>query len=212
MVEATAAGLLWFGVFTLPLFWFWLIVAAWIILAIADIHYERPGWATFWLVAFLSVLHLGGVVDIVRLVVEHPVWLLAGVGGYVVAGLIWTVIKFKFRIRKIRVNINTETMPALRRKFLDSKQVRGDTVPANLRDEWLEFQNNAYGLQEEIQSMDVGRNKGRLLLWAIWWPFSMLWTAFSDWILDFFNWLIFDVLGNMLKAMVDREKGKINRD
>ena len=212
METAAAAGLLWFGLFSLTGFWLWILIGAWIVMAIADIHYERLGWAGFWLLAFVACLHFGGVIDVASLVIHEPLKFFGGVGGYILIGLGWGALKLKFRARKIRVKLNEEVIPGLRHRFLQSKGIAGDTVPANLRDEWRAYQDEDYGFTERLKSMEVSQNKAHLTMWVIWWPISAFWTAVSDWVVHFFDWLIYDVFGNFYKAIVAREQAKINRD
>jgi len=207
-----SAGLLWFGVFTLTGMWFWALVVAWVAASFAEIHYERPGWATIWMVLFLAALHLGGSVDVIHFVWTHPWLVLGAMGAYVAVGLVWSVIKFKFWLRRQRIRINDEIIPQLRQTFLKQHHVTGGTVMPDLQDDWRRYQEQDYILQPAIRSMGVRENKARLTLWAIWWPISMIWTAISDWVTEIFSYFIFDVLGGYLKRMVDSEKAKISTE
>lgn len=207
-----AAGLLYFGVFALTGLWFWAVLVAWLAVTFVDVHNERPGWATIWLFAFLAALHLGGVVDVIHLVWTRP-WLILGVfGAYLCVGLIWTVFKFKLWLRKLRIRINEQILPSVRENFLLHHQVSGTVIPQHLQEAWRKEQGTNHAMQHAIKSMEVKENKGRLTLWAIWWPISMIWTAISDWVTEIFNYLIFEVLGKFLRGMVDSEKAKISYD
>lgn len=206
------SGLLWYGVFTLTGLWFWALVAAWVIVSFVEIHKERAGWATLWLVAFLAALHLGGVVDVVHTVWTHPWQILGAAAGYVVVGLIWTVFKFQMRLRKIRIDINENIVPRLRTNFLDDHKVGGKAIPPDLLEDWRVAQVKDISLQRSLHSMELRENKSRLMLWAVWWPISMIVTAISDWVSEMFNWLIFDVFGGFFSRMVESEKAKIALD
>lgn len=207
-----AAGLLWFGAFTLTGMWFWAVVMAWVVATFTDIHRERPGWATVWLILFLAVLHLGGAVDVLHLVWTSPWAVLGAVGGYITIGLVWAVFKFKFWLRKQRIFINEKILPICRLNFLERRQVAGGVIPPDLQALWRREQLESPALRSAIKSMEVGENKSRLTMWAIWWPISMIWTVISDWVTEMFNWLIFDLLGGFLHRMVDSEKSKIAAD
>lgn len=207
----TTAGLLYFGLFTLTGLWFWAIISAWVIVTFIYIHKEQPGWASFWLIAFLIGLHLGGVVNVIEIVLNHPWKILGLFGAYIGVGLVWTIFKFKMWSRDRRILINNE-ISQLRNNFLKEYEINETSIPKNLQEKWQRLINGNMYLARAKNGMNVEENKGRLTLWAVWWPISMIWTFISDWITKIFNLLIFDMLGGLLGRIVESEKAKISVD
>lgn len=203
-----------FGVFTLTGLWFWSFLFAWVIVTFVDIHKERPGWASFWLVFLLVGLHLGGIVDVIDIVWNHSWKVLGGFSTYIGVGFIWTILKFKMWLRDHRIFINDNIMAPMRRQFLIDNKFNEDLeqIPEHLQGSWKQKKNHSEALRSAMRLMEVYENKSRLMMWAIWWPISMIWTLVSDWVTKLFNYVIFDVLGGLLGRIVNSEKAKISLD
>lgn len=208
------ANMFFFNLFTLTGLWFWVFVSAWVIVTFVDIYKERVGWATFWLVVLLVGFHLGGIVNVIDFIVNNPWKILGLFGAYISIGLVWTIAKFKMYLRKLRIRINDDIVPPLRKRFLEETGMDENlqTIPKHLIKFWEEKKSHNHELQIALVNMEVKNNKGRLALWAVWWPASIISTMIGDWITDMFNYLIFDVFGGLLGRIVNSEKAKISLD
>jgi len=72
-------------------------------------------------------------------------------GSYIVIGSIWTIIKWWLHVKKVQLDIQS-------------------TAPS-------QYSSVREGFRRKL---DPVQNKARITTWGIYWPWSMLWSAFHD--------------------------------
>lgn len=157
---------------------FWILVAVVFILLLIEIEYERPGLATLTFIVFFLALWLFGDFNIIETVLSAPLLSLACAAGYVVVGFGWSFGKWIFFCWSHARKYNEA-----KAKFLKKHGVEGDRIPDNLLRDWQRRSPGAHynGYSESNNpTPKAGKNKGRILTWAIYWPWSALWTLIND--------------------------------
>lgn len=170
--------------------WFWVLIGAWLVGTTYNLHKENLLAASGFLVALFVVFYWTGMFNIVQFVWQNPLLSIQYFAGYLVIGLAWSIFKFKLKLRKIRVAINERVEEFSAHKSAHSGR-------------------NHYDYDQLVKAMNVQENKSNLILWALWFPISMIWTLISDFVTDLLEWLLFDVLGKLLQRIVDSEKNKL---
>lgn len=155
---------------------FWILVGIVSLLLIAAVEYEKPGWATFSLIVTFTLLWLLGDVNIVALALSNPLLAAGVVAGYFVVGAMWSVGKWWFFVRR-----SLETYHEARAEFLRRNGIvsfyASDPIPEGLRGKWQKWLN---GRTLESFKPHIKDNKGRILTWMVYWPWSMFWTILND--------------------------------
>lgn len=177
-----------FGVFAITGFWVWLCVALWVILSLTYIEKESGVGVFFIFLVFVVLFHLGGVFNVLLAVFSNPVTTVLSVLTYFVAGTLWTLTKFKLFVRRKRIEINA----AIDEGAYDGR----------------------YGnsLESAIKHLSVQANRYSIMRWAIWWPFSLLWTIIRDVVRDIFDWILTEIIGRALESISAGEVAKIKKD
>lgn len=186
-----------FGLFTITGVWVWLCIALWLILSFTYMEKESGTGIFVVFLIFLGILHMGGVVNILTTLFANPITVILTGLSYFVAGTIWTLLKFKLYVRKKRIEINAA---------IDSGKY--DVVKKDGR--------NYYGSQRSLESdmrdLSVSENKYHIIRWAVWWPFSVIWTVLRDFVRDVFDWILTEVVGRSLEAISSGEAAKIKKE
>lgn len=176
---------------------FWIVVVAVNIALLFFTEYIQPGWATCTMIGVLVFLYYTKTFDAIKYAVQHPWDLVLYVLIYLAVGAGWGVIKWYFYLLKSR-----DKYQEFRRKWLDSKRIKGTDIPDNLKEEWA--RNSAsYG----IKIPQAINNKDRIILWMAYWPWSVIWTALDDVVKRAFEriYSMFGKLYDRMTASVFRE-------
>jgi hypothetical protein len=192
-----------FGVFSMPLIWFYAILTAWVITEIVLVEKEHLGGLFFWLVIFLLFTHLGGIWNVFSVIPANPLKFFVFLFGYFLIGILWSMFKFKLHLRKLRIEINDTIIDC--KAVWKNRNDRNDS-PVMLK-EYID--NTTYPLRN---SMALQYNKERILIWCMWWPFSMVWAMLRDFVKNLFDYLINDVFKRAYEKMIADEKKKINME
>ncbi|MGV8131709.1 MAG: hypothetical protein ACP5N7_06440 [Candidatus Pacearchaeota archaeon] len=173
-----------FGIFALTGAWVWFLASLWVILMLTSIEKESGLGAFFTLFFFVLILHTGGVINVLGVMFANPLTFVIGVVAYFVLGTAWSAIKYKFYLRKLRVSAN---------KLIEQGTSEND-----------------WDLRAKITRLtDVDYNLHRIIHWAVWWPFSLVWTCVSDLVVDVFTWIIDDVVKKIFQKITESESSKL---
>jgi hypothetical protein len=155
-------------IFIVGSMWFWVLLAVEFLILLVLTETERPGWS------FLSLLALGvlfkyfGDFDPFAWVVHNPVALLWYFAAYLVAGTIWSVIKWFFYVYRQK------------EKYIEAKSRYLNHRHLSLKDWEDSWDRNAYKNSKGGIVPLVGDNKGRIMMWMGYWPFSAVWTLIDE--------------------------------
>jgi len=190
-----------FNFFVFGAIGFWLAVAAVNIALLFFTEYVKPGWATVTFVLTLAFLKYTNAFDIVAYAPNHKADLFWFSIGYVIAGAIWSLIKWQFFLLE-----NRNKYEKRRLDFFATNNIKGTEIVDELKDKWATVVRS-----EKIGKPDAARYKDTLILWMTYWPWSVLWTLVHDFVKRAFDW-VYDNLGKAYDNMADRTYARFDSD
>jgi len=177
---------------------FWILISVVSIAVLIAVEVENVGIATAALIAAFCMLAWWGDFNLVREVVAHPSLLAMIVAGYFVAGTVWSIIKWWFFVKDKLYRYNEAKREFLRTNgFKDTSQ-----VPDQLLKRWRYYAHDGRHDDWSAKTPQVRQNKGRILTWMIYWPWSMAWTVINDPIKKLFK-RIYRAVSGMLQRIAD---------
>lgn len=205
-------------------------IALWIILALVGIaiviiysvEHEHSFGAFLGLLASGMLLHFTGTVNMLD-VLHNWQQLLTFIGAYILMGVVWSMIKWRLYVSEW-AKTQVENLRSCKNQFLkELRRTNGETfdeIPskyAELFTSWSEG-NAHYSESKEILGVNTGLgsprqvvqtkehlgivdNISRILIWCLYWPFSMLWTLIDDPFKKLVQFLVVHVVGGVFSAI-----------
>ena len=188
----------------LATWWFWITLIIVIDLFICEAT-DSPIIGVFSLVAAAFAYQFLGGVDLWGYVIGNPLNVLVYLGGYFVVGLGWCVLKWVLYSLDIRTKYRE-----FRQNFCDSNGLhKDDVVPATLFTKWQKaeqhFKDTTFGYYGRNRSIPPKskEHKRRIIRWIAYWPISVLWSIFSDFI-ERIARAIYDFVSGFLQNITDK--------
>lgn len=201
-----------FAIWELPFLLLLLLFGGLGIWTTACVERENFGGATFTTLIGVGLLHLFGVVNIVALF-ANPVLLIGCLAAYLVAGMIWSLIKWKSYLGGWRRETVDWVAEERSRYFKDNP----NATEAGFQ-EMLGKSNRVSGKHgyyryggQGLQAPKVRENLGLITGWAVYWVPSLIWTVIDDPIRRAFQWLVLR-LGVVFESIRQGEQNKLARD
>lgn len=174
-----------FGVATAWI-WFYSIVAIECIVLLSLIENNRPGWSTVSLLTAFGLLKIFTGQSILSVIGEHPGVTILFALVYFVAGTAWAVTKWWLYVIDHRDKYN---------------EAKLNFKPTRIEDIW----ENSFEYRHQFKSSgtlvpQVRNNKGRIMTWMCYWPWSMIWTVINDPIKKTFK-MIYDRIQDTLQSI-----------
>ncbi len=195
---------MWASLFLVGTFWFWALLAAAAVVLFVCIAGEKAGRATVSVVATFALLALFGDFNVFAYVRDHGLAFCLYLAGYFAAGTAWAMGKWWFYVRKQRAKYDER-----KRAFLDGNGIKGDAIPEDLKADWQRviagYGIDGYGIPGYARR-PVPRardNKGRIMTWMVYWPWSFVWTMIDDPIRKFFK-MIYNRIQGVLESISER--------
>ena len=205
---------------------FWILTALLLIGMFSSIHHEKGSWATAGFVVYFIVLAAFGSFDLTGFILRNPLMLAVVAGGYFLLGIAWTFVKWHFFVSTQRRKFD-----GYKAEWLEGKGITDGQVPPELKEEWTDAarayakrgpddggewgnrrgRHAAYLSDENLRTgtqiveaikPKVSRNKGRIIFWMSYWPFSFLWTFLADGLLSAWEW-VYHGIGKKLQKVSD---------
>jgi hypothetical protein len=161
---------------------FWIVLVLFNLLLIGLVETEKPGWATTATVLLVGMFWFFGDPAFGAAITANPLNIGLYLLAYVGIGLVWSFVKWYFYVQECR-----DQYLADREQFLQDRRI---TLNELILDDALkaEFKRWLPSSRYEIQPK-ASNNKGRITLWATYWPWSFLWSFVDDIVKNTFNWL-----------------------
>lgn len=176
-----------FGLFIVGTLWFWLLVLTVCITLMVAVEYNRPGQATLSVLGALFLLGTLGDFNFFKAIAHHPLVALEGTIAYVLAGMLWSIAKWWFHVR------------AARERFDEAKKSWFNLNAADFKSENNEFKR--YAKEKLIPS--VQKEKGRIVTWMVYWPWSAAWTIVNDPVKRTFT-IVYNQIKSVFEIIVKR--------
>jgi len=192
-------------------FWFWAVLAVVSILIIAFLENEKAAGATLLSIGTILALIFMGNNGVFAWIGAHPIKLILYILGYVGVGVLYSILKWYLLLRD-RKDAYRET----RTKWLE-RQIGKDTPKKELyqaalstgvmdpaiKELWRKYLDNEYYGSRRLRKPLVSRNKGRIVAWMTYWPWSGLWTLINDPVRRTFRFL-YRRISTTLQRMSDK--------
>lgn len=195
---------------------FWLLLAVWIVALFVSVEYFERGWAAFaCTVAYLAALYFGFHVDVLHILVHHPILILVGMALYFPIGGAWAFFRWY-----MFVHAQLDKYIEFKTQWLISKgQTSFDDIPDSLKEEWAKYldgvDKNSYiadlRRKDIVKPPLVREHKSKLLRWIGYWPISVISWAFNDMVRGFCK-MIYSSIANWLQDMSNKIFEKVKKD
>lgn len=192
---------MWFELFVLAgggNLWFWLLVAAEVVWLLGAAKAEKGFMGILGIVVFGLAMWLFGDFNIFQYTYQNPLWIIVFLSSYLFIGLFWSVLKWKWFVSACH-----DRYQESKRQFMSLSKLSGEAIPDDKKAEWLRYLGNhankilaASCSYLTIQTLEdiipkAKNNKSRIIFWMSYWPFSLLWSIFHDFIEQTFK-MIFE--------------------
>ncbi|MBI4142378.1 hypothetical protein HY480_00710 [Candidatus Uhrbacteria bacterium] len=179
----------WFGslgeLFILGSVGFWILFGFMsLMVLVATEGSESFGLATTTVIAFFVLLAICGDFNVVTAVRRTPLTAGGVCAGYIVAGVLWSMVKWYLFLRERRDDYNER-----KALFLQEHQMEGAVIPDGLKGAWR----NRIGYGHSAPH--VRDHKTRIVRWMVYWPWSLLWFCVNDPVRRFFRMLFNRIVG-----------------
>lgn len=185
---------------------FFILTAAWVFAIFWCVEKEKPIGSGIWLIIYLCFLQFVVGVNFLNGVIHHPTIALLWVLGYFVLGFFWSFAKWWIfvhkkadKYREIRFNYLKERREGRTRHGVavpELETLTMDTnVPESLQNGWREYLQHDVGrlFGEDFNSEvipSVRKNKGKISMWIIYWPVSLIWSLINDFVKRVINAIV----------------------
>jgi len=164
-------------------FWFWFLSVVCFCAIVGFIEFNSFFGATATFIVCGVLLYFGGnsqiFKDFFMYVKLNPISILLYMMVYILAGVIWSFIKYYFHLKNFRD------------RYEDAKKEYIDRYKGKSEIEWKEYADSSYDFQKSRQKP----NMDKIMIWMTWWIPSMIWTVINDPIRKFFRWIYYRVIG-----------------
>lgn len=204
--------------------WWWLLIATASVLIILALDDENGKLSTSIAVATILLWQFFGDLNI-QSIETSSVWTYSiFLAGYVGVGITWSVIKWFFYVGKKR-----EEYEELKLKWLKSQGVHDtNEVPQNLKKQFRDYICQQMDMCDHRWEYDerterkvlirvpaikphASSNKGKIISWMAYWPWSMAWALLDDIWHRVFKW-VQARMSNIMNAISDWQFKGVEND
>ena len=181
------------GLLTVGGLFFWLFAALVVIGLTSSVHNEKPGVGFILVIAALVALQFTSDFKPFTWVMANPGLFGLGVLAYIGIAVVWTFAKwymFSVAAKECYADFRKTWIENLKRPF--------DVVTdkAALASSFGNF----YGYRQRFGNAvppSPSENKGRIMLWMIFWPIDMIWSTINDPVVRIFRWIYQRIAGSL---------------
>jgi hypothetical protein len=181
MIAAVAT---WFcTTFALWSLMWWLITIGFLCFVFRAIDHEDIITSSICIFFYLIILNFVSGVPILGFIANHPNWtVLIGI-GYIVLGIIWSFFKWYWFARKNKNEFLGKKIRFLKLKGWGDANEKS-LIPKKFQNEWEKYAGYGDCYIKPLKVMDY---KSKITGWIAYWPFSLIWAFFADFIKDLFG-------------------------
>jgi hypothetical protein len=183
---------IWIAEFLTSLFALWslgfyLLMATFVIVMFWAIELGYGGRATMTMIVTALIVHYFSGVDLYVLVTGNPLWGGVLIGGYLLIGVGWSMIKWWSFTR----NISDKCKEIIRKELIKRNLSPNKPIPPKLRGSIRDAITRRldYSPKGDDLRPYASDYSSRIISWMGGWPFSMAWTIINDPVKRFFKYL-----------------------
>lgn len=182
---------------------FWIITAIVALFVISETHRERMTTTTLTVLGYIVgfILLTNGGMALFTYIRDHPLYLIYGLVGYVLAGAVWATAKWRVFFLPNLFEVYDE----LRQEFMKKNNLKEIPADVKIRNELEHFVSRS-GVYIQQQRM-VSNNKGRIIGWLTYWPLSLLGTFFGDFLIRLAK-TVYNAIAGLLQRLSDQMASK----
>jgi len=210
---------MWFELFIFGGFWFWALVAAFVIAEISCVHNDSPFLAGFFVLVLCGLLFLfGEFATVLKYCFSNPGETFSYVLAYFAIGIGWSLIKWYKHVSRITSDYN-----AVRDRVLKENKVEnvGDLIdiqdstrsPNDTRNysercpkAWLKSR-----YEYCVRSCTPSNNKSTITTWILYWVISLLWDCLETLTIRLVD-AIYDLIKSMYSEITKRLFRRFEQD
>jgi hypothetical protein len=151
---------------------FWALTALAAVFVIASIDGERPVYATGVITLYLAALTLFSTTNVFLWAYHNPLLIAYGIGGYILAGVIWSVVKWYFFVLN-----KADQYQKFRNGFMQELKIKEIITPEQKAAMRNYLRSHHY---DGSFPPKASENYKRIIMWMTYWPFSGVWTLIND--------------------------------
>jgi len=138
---------------------------------------ESLTWTIISLGIYLTFLSYLGKFNVFSYVFYDPLRTFLYVLGYFVIGVIWSFIKWW-----LKVNETAERYKEEKDKFFKEHEAKNSAVPEKYQksDDVIDRWQSHIEYKEDIEKPIASKNKEKISVWIVYWPFSFFWSLIND--------------------------------
>lgn len=194
-MDSIVAFLAILGALSFPI---WAVIIISLAVIIFGVEQERYSFSAISLIlAVALIIWLTGtpIKEAWGYLTTHPEKIFNAILIYAVVGILYGVVKWFLYLLRVR-----DALVDFRKNYdVKGKLSEKQTSEAQ---SWLRREVRGFDYNETIPPQ-ARKNKGRILYWMIWWPFSLPWTIINEPVKRFFEFIYRRIAG-WLQAMSDR--------
>lgn len=180
--------------------WFWALVLVEISLLTWFVEEEWGLASVLSLLIFVVLLWWLADVPVWAWLKENPLTLLKYAGYYIAIGVLWTFCKYYFALKKLRGKVK-KAKEAWQQMQLDKESRQHPAFEDVLR--------NHLGYNDKSKFENTIE---KLVIWASFWPTSMIWTILNDPVRRLFKYIIHDIFIGFYRKMYDQMVGNMLKE
>jgi hypothetical protein len=173
------------SVFVLGAVGWWCLTILFVIYGFFALDRDYEDKTLFWPIAMLIVyvlfMQFIAKANIFSFAVEHPWKLVLYILGYFVLGFVWSFVKWW-----LFVNTAAEKYNEKRAEFLKEYSPRWSAVPDDIRSPSRERNKQSewesYVTRNKLSKPMASKHKGKITVWVMYWPVSLVWSLLDDFI------------------------------
>lgn len=190
-------------------FWVLAPILVMMVLMFVWVANETAIGATVTIVATFLVLQFFSEVPLLGFIMTHPLLILSFLGLYIVAGVIWSVVKWWLFCKETQEEYEDAKEDFFkRRNFTVSRSGRQETLSP--QEAWREYCKYAFR-QLRNGRLWARDHKKRIVIWMTYWPWSFVWTLIDDIVRRIFN-AIYIHIQKIYQAIADNAFKNITKD
>lgn len=199
--------------FVIGTFGFWLSFVLLGIVIFWNIENEEVGIATLTTIVLAALILWANDLSLWGLITSNPIETLLVVGGYFLAGTLWSVGKWYFYIRRYNHEYEEIKRGYLRECGLTSIEQFSETQKKDFRYKVVNAFNRLSGRysSDSFKFPLAAERKTAILGWMMYWPYSMTWTLINDPVKRAFITIYRNIAGG-LDRMTTKLTGNISRE
>jgi hypothetical protein len=165
--------------------WYFILTAVWLIALLWCVEKENSIGSGIWVLVYLCFLQFLAKVSFVDQVFHRPGTSLLWILGYFVIGFVWSFVKWWIYVHKKAEKLAEMRTDFIKQRKRDRLTLGYDSVtditantkmPESEKEAWKSF----LAFKDVIPK--VADKKGKISIWIMYWPVSMLWSLVNDFV------------------------------